>query len=372
MNNSRIAETISQRNYGIDLLRLIAAFYVVVLHTLGIGGIIGATTPHTYQNYICRLLIIFTFSAVNIFGIISGYVGYRESEKKSSSFGYLSLWLTVVFYCVLYTVIFHCFQPGVITWTDLAFSCFPVTNNLYWYFSAYTLVYFLSPFLNKAIRYSSDKELKHIFCLICFILVFIEYVGQSFNMGNGYTAIWLLLLYFIGGIMKKTGIGSSIPSYVAFLGICFINFGLFYLGLEENSRIFFIFFINLDYDHSYISPFFLTTAILHVIIFSRLRVCKPFQKIIRFAAPAAFSIYIVNTNKTMWQHFMYGDYMQGILTSWAHSSPFGIIARVMCFSFVFVIAVVVIDFFRQRLFHLLNIPSWPQKLSGLLQKDKTV
>lgn len=33
-----------KRNYGIDLLRLIAMFMVVILHVLGQGGVISATT----------------------------------------------------------------------------------------------------------------------------------------------------------------------------------------------------------------------------------------------------------------------------------------------------------------------------------------
>ena len=29
------------RNYGIDLLRLVAVFYIVVLHAVGRGGLLG-------------------------------------------------------------------------------------------------------------------------------------------------------------------------------------------------------------------------------------------------------------------------------------------------------------------------------------------
>ena len=33
-----------RRNYGIDLLRLVAMFMVVILHVLGQGGVLSATT----------------------------------------------------------------------------------------------------------------------------------------------------------------------------------------------------------------------------------------------------------------------------------------------------------------------------------------
>ena len=40
-----------ERNYGIDMLRILAMLYVVVLHCLGLGGVLvnceGNTTQHT-------------------------------------------------------------------------------------------------------------------------------------------------------------------------------------------------------------------------------------------------------------------------------------------------------------------------------------
>ena len=38
-------ETRKQRNYGIDLLRMIAMLMVVILHILGKGGVLQAAPP---------------------------------------------------------------------------------------------------------------------------------------------------------------------------------------------------------------------------------------------------------------------------------------------------------------------------------------
>lgn len=358
------------RNYGIDLLRLVAAFYIVVLHTLGIGGVFEATTPGSYQNSICRLLIIVTFSAVNIFGIISGYVGYRESERKISFSGYLPIWLTVVLYCVFFTGIFRFFLPDAITSKDLAASFFPVTNNLYWYFSSYTFVYFLSPFLNKILRYSSKTELNLLFFLICCVFVFLEYLDEPFNMLGGYSAIWLLLLYLIGGIIKKQQIGRNMPTYTIFIAILLINIIFYYLSASKSALTFGIFTFNFDIFYSYVHPFYFAAAILHVILFSRFTFPTPVNRIIRFVAPATFSIYILNTNKLLWNNFIRREFMRNYLASWATSSPAGLFARTMLFSFSFVTAVVIIDFFRQKLFQLLGVQNWTKKLSRTIHKIK--
>ena len=63
-----------QRNYGIELLRIIAMFMIVSLHTLGQGGILASVTPNSPQFHIAWILEIACFCAVNIYALISGYV----------------------------------------------------------------------------------------------------------------------------------------------------------------------------------------------------------------------------------------------------------------------------------------------------------
>ena len=58
MNQIKPNLSVRQRNYGIDFLKLIAAFFVIVLHTINQGGVYAATTQDSYQNYLCKLLLI--------------------------------------------------------------------------------------------------------------------------------------------------------------------------------------------------------------------------------------------------------------------------------------------------------------------------
>lgn len=357
----------SQRNYGIDLLRLVAAFYVIILHTINKGGIYHTTLPFSFQNYACDLLLIGSYCAVNIFGIISGYVGYREKQTKLSYSGYLPLWLTVVFYSVIITVVYMCIRPVAVTREDLIISLFPVSKNLYWYFSAYTLVFFLAPFLNRMVCQSTDGELKLLFLLICCVVAMIEYLGQSFSMENGYSAIWLLLLYLVGAIMKKTGIGSRLPALAAAILIILLDLCLFLLSIRTPHKQIFIFSFCFEIQSSYITPFYLASAILHVLLFSRLKFSAPGQRIIGFAAPAAFSVYIVNTQRSFWNYFMNNRF-----ASWAVSSSMGMIAKIIGFSLGFVLAVVFLDYFRQKLFQLLGVKYWVQRLSHVFRKEANV
>lgn len=357
-------DNVNQRNYGIDLLRLIAAFYVVLLHVLYQGGLFDAVTPYSFQDYICRMILIFSFCAVNIFGIISGYVGYRETNSIGSFSNYLTLWLTVVFYGVVITLAFMFISPGVVTGRDLCSVFFPLTKGLYWYFSAYTLVFFVTPYLNRIICQMSDKSLRRVFCLICFVIVPIEYMGKSFGMADGYSAMWLINLYLVGAIIKKTGIGCNISSFTAILAICAINIILFYLNLKTPNMSFFIFHFCFELNYSYITPFYLASAFFHFILFSRFKFHRFGQALISFAAPAAFSVYIANVQESFWVY-----YMKDRFAHWAASSPAGLLVRVVGFSIVFVLIVVLVDYFRRKLFQLLRVRHWGKNISRVLMRD---
>ena len=52
-----------KRNYGIDMLRLVAMFFVVICHVLGHGGVMKNATGYNYS--VSSLLQIVAYCAVN-------------------------------------------------------------------------------------------------------------------------------------------------------------------------------------------------------------------------------------------------------------------------------------------------------------------
>ena len=61
-----------KRNYGIDLLRLVLMFMVVVLHVLGHGGVLSAAQPMSGQYITAWLMESLAIGAVNSYAIITG------------------------------------------------------------------------------------------------------------------------------------------------------------------------------------------------------------------------------------------------------------------------------------------------------------
>ena len=66
-----------KRNYGIDLLRMILMLMVVILHVLGHGGVLDATTPLSAKYCVSWLIESFAYCAVNCYALISGYVYFN-------------------------------------------------------------------------------------------------------------------------------------------------------------------------------------------------------------------------------------------------------------------------------------------------------
>ena len=65
-----------ERNAGIDLLRMFAAFMIVVFHSVTQGGIVDYSAENTATFFISRFIWAFSMEGVNIFALISGYIAF--------------------------------------------------------------------------------------------------------------------------------------------------------------------------------------------------------------------------------------------------------------------------------------------------------
>ena len=90
----------SQREIGIDALRILSMFMVVILHVLGRGGVLSASSGRRF--WVVWLMEVAAYCAVDLFALISGYVMARRQIKPQRL---LQLWCQVVFYSVLMTSI---------------------------------------------------------------------------------------------------------------------------------------------------------------------------------------------------------------------------------------------------------------------------
>ena len=299
---------IKERNYGIDLLRLVSMLMVVSLHILEfyVGGVMKGAESLTFKGEFLWTLEILCLGAVNIYALISGFVGYK-SRHKASNIIYLCLQL--IFFTLIISgtdLILSIRQGSELSAKDVFLSFFPSIKG-YWYFSAYFCLFFFMPILDKIIESASRKSLKIAavlcFCVFCcFTQIFTEVSGLE----GGYTVLWLVLLYLLGAYISRYDPLKNWSAWACFLGyaVCValtvisrvaIGYGTLYL-LDE------IKWINLLV--SYTSPTVTVGAVFVLCGFSKLRIGKIPAKIIAFLSPMAFGVYLIHCHPIIFSYFI--------------------------------------------------------------------
>ncbi|MBQ4259951.1 MAG: acyltransferase family protein, partial [Lachnospiraceae bacterium] len=129
----------TQREAGLDLLRLVAMMMVVVLHYLGKGKLLPDLSGETLGSTgtVAWLLEAFCIVAVNAYMLISGYFLSQSSFKVSRL---LQLWLQIWVYSVGFGLLGALAGIVVETPVDIHYVLtliFPVSMGHYWFMSAY-------------------------------------------------------------------------------------------------------------------------------------------------------------------------------------------------------------------------------------------
>lgn len=308
INNKKLA---SSRNYGIDLLRMLAMAMVVMLHVLLRSKLIDDTTPLTLKYEVLWFIEIFCYCAVDCFVLISGYVCLNTKFRLSRI---VSLWVQVAFYSVIFEIIYQIVQ-GSFDYEWLIRSFLPVTSNGYWFFTQYFVLSFLIPFLNKMVKSVTLKQSAALAGVLLFFLSFMSTVNKSpipviggyskdlFAMGNGYTLIWLMAVYILGAVLKRFDESGKLknikPVYMiaTMLACTLITWVIKYICDSQSEPIETKFIVN------YISPFVVIIAVSLLIFFSKVKISSVFQKVIAFLSPAAFGVYIIHVNRRVWIWF---------------------------------------------------------------------
>lgn len=279
----------SKRNYGVDLLRLVAMLMVTTLHILGHGGALNAAEG--IKGDVIWGVEIASYCAVNCYAMISGYVSFTDQEKPYKYSKFASIWAQVVFYSLGITILWYCLGKTVIDETIIKNTFLPVSTSRYWYFSAYTGLFFVTPWLNRFVRNISKNDMTRFIVLM--VVIFSCYSNYCqvkytdvFKLGNGYTFVWIVIMYFVGAWLKKCEIPQKVSSISAIVSIliCMLITCCMKFFAQEYS----------GYFVSYISPTIVVMAACYIIVFARLKINRFFSAIIKFFAPAAFGVYLIH------------------------------------------------------------------------------
>lgn len=203
----------SSRNPGLDLARNLAIFLVIVQHVAFLGGLSndGMGEAHKFQ---ARMLEALSQSCVDLFGLLSGYLGVKAVGWKWRKFGrlWLQVWSTgllTLSVCSLVGLVwpgaFGGHLPAAGDWLTAAF---PLVRDEYWYFTGYLFVFLLAPVVNRLLFAEGRERIglsaaAVLFAVICGTTVFPGGVTWL-PLAKGYSAAWLVCLYVFGAALRRT------------------------------------------------------------------------------------------------------------------------------------------------------------------------
>lgn len=353
----------NKRKYGIDLLRIIAVVMIVVLHCFTQGGLIDNCIPMSKQGIFSAIMTTFTIAGVNIFALISGYVSYRKNDIKVKYSRYFELWITVVFYCLFISSILCYIKPEYSFKKNFILMITPVSSNLYWYFSAYTGLYIIKPFINRGLDKSEELFLKKLFIVFFLMYSIYSVLFDSFGLDTGYSALWIIILYIMGYIVNKCNlfIHKKISVLLLILFALIVVTTLSVLFIKDKDTI--LISMNRFMFISYLSPTVLIFAIIMLVLFSKIKVNEKISKYIKLITSTSFAVYLVNCHPIFFQAIL-----KDMFISYCDKPVFVILFNVLKFSLIFCVFVMAFDILRNKLFKLCKVDKLAEKIEDMLRK----
>ncbi len=352
-------------NYGIDLLRCLAMFLIVLLHLFTQGDAMSAikeTAPQSFNRYLCYGVRFVALGAVNLYGMISGYVMLNSSFKLRRFF---SLWLQVVVIAVAICGIFQVLFPEWISGKYWIQSLLPVSQKLYWYFTCYAGVFLFSPIINRGIRALTASQAIALVagCFVLFsvvVMIGYSYRGDPFYIVGGYSVLWLLVLYVIGACLRKVELLKKTKTWSLLL-VMFLCLAATYAwqfvklpAMLSKSK---------EVVSKFISPIQLLFDICLFVLLARAEYRnKIVKKALRIVAPLTFSVYLLHVHPVVW------SLLKGRFRFVAQYPDWLQLPILLAIALAIFLAGILIDWLRVQLFRLLHVDSLCAALEKFLRK----
>ena len=296
--NKEQFETKNKRHYGLDLLRIVSMIMIIFLHINSHGGFNNFWEVKTPNGLLLTFLFSMSMVSVNAYVLLSGYFLIEGTFKPSKI---IKLALETFFYSIV-VFTFLTIKSYHFSLQDYLKVFLPITYNSYWFVTAYIGMYLLSPAINKLINVLKTKAF---FVLLVFLIIVYCILrdtfpySEPFEVSQGYSLVWFIIVYMIGAFIKKTSLVEKFKHpfslFLIFVTITFLIWVILSLlakkfaFIEENKLI--------NYYFRYNSFPILFGAIFLFITFARIKIKnKFFSKIILFVSPLVLGVYLIHDN----------------------------------------------------------------------------
>ena len=182
-------------NYGVDLIRIVAMFFVILVHSTTFYGF-NASQIDSFGLFLVGIGRYLSFSCVPLFIMLTGYL---NSQKEPTFEYYIKIFKILLEFvlCGLIVFTFHFFYYKNITFVEFFKSISNFSFPPYsWYINMYLGLFLLAPFFNYIVK-GLTKE-SAILLVIILIIIFSRAQFTTY-----WTAAYPIMYYILGAIVKK-------------------------------------------------------------------------------------------------------------------------------------------------------------------------
>jgi len=289
------------RKSGVELLRILAACAVIVLHYNGMGKALISSSSLSHELLV--LLECICVCAVNLFIMISGYFLCKSDKRTWDKPVYLLILLSII--VVISYISGACIGGGKVDILTAIHSMIPPKN---YFVLLYVTLYILSPFINLVLNNLSRRG-RTVF-LIVLVTLFAIYTtlidsyqimikGQPMGVStvgawgqqHGYTIVGFVLSYVIGAWLRLNEVGKNTTKRKLLLLLVITVLCLY--GWFKVEELFLLKNVSLiEYNAlSYTNPLVLLLTALLMVLFTNVNINS---KLINSLAKATFVCYILH------------------------------------------------------------------------------
>lgn len=359
-------QTKNSRNLGIDILRGLAMFFVILGHLIGQGGLLAYAQSGSAKYWTLSTVQILTICCVNLYGLTTGYLMCDKSFRLSRV---AKLWVTTVFWSVTVSCVLFVVFPGTRTFEEIVSMFLPILRGRYWFFTAYFVVMMLSPALNLVIRSLTRGQYRLLLSALFLIFGVIPVCSLGYDVlriSTGHHFSWMIVLYILGGYLRRFPIGNGKNTQRWLLGYFLLaaahllyKFAAAAVGLNG--------FANLLL--TYPSPLVVGESICLFLYFKEAFSGMPEKgtlgRLIRFAAPGVYSVYVIHVHPKLY----WNTDIIALFRTWDNWNVLTVCAAMAGTAAALFAVCVCLDALRQRLFRILGIDRTIEKLSNHIEHN---
>ena len=286
-----------KRQSGIELLRIIAMFLILVQHANGLAiGLPGSSEcvgdpANSFLRFFIQSLAIV---GVDVFVLISGWFGIRFNLKRLGDFLFQCLFFSIVVASATWLIAGRP-EIGIKALAGMIFL-----GKSYWFVKCYLLLYILSPILNSFIETANKRDTGLVLLLFFVIMLMYGWPDSMPEFNFGASSVSFIGLYLLARYVKKYCQGICSRPVWQYAGSYFlatfllaaISFVLY--RQEAPSEITRCLF-------SYVNPLIIAGAMSLVLLFSRMGFSSG---LVNKVAKSSFSVYLFHCGPIVWALFL--------------------------------------------------------------------